>query len=97
MINGLAGLLAGFHQPFDMITMLGFLILLGTVVNNPILIVDQSRRNIESGAQSVLEAVTNALQMRLKPIVMSTMTTLWLSSAGVYSRRGVGSCIVVWG
>jgi multidrug efflux pump subunit AcrB len=29
-------------QPFDMITMLGFLILVGTVVNNPILILDQT-------------------------------------------------------
>ncbi|MDX1267412.1 MAG: efflux RND transporter permease subunit, partial [Oceanisphaera sp.] len=44
-VNGASSVLAqlglgGFHQPFDMITMLGFLILLGTVVNNPILIVD---------------------------------------------------------
>ena len=101
MINGLAGLLAGFHQPFDMITMLGFLILLGTVVNNPILIVDQSRRNIESGAQSVLEAVTNALQMRLKPIVMSTMTTLcglaplvFIPGEGSELYRGVGMIVL---
>jgi multidrug efflux pump subunit AcrB len=40
MINGVGALLGaiglgGFHQPFDMISMLGFLILMGTVVNNP--------------------------------------------------------------
>jgi multidrug efflux pump subunit AcrB len=33
-------------QPFDMITMLGFLILMGTVVNNPILVVEQARQNL---------------------------------------------------
>ena len=47
MINGVGALLGaiglgGFHQPFDMISMLGFLILMGTVVNNPILIVDRA-------------------------------------------------------
>jgi multidrug efflux pump subunit AcrB len=30
------------QQPFDMITMLGFLVLIGTVVNNPILIVERA-------------------------------------------------------
>ena len=33
--------------------MLGFLILMGTVVNNPILIVDQARYNLRNGAASV--------------------------------------------
>ncbi len=38
--------LTAISQPFNMITMLGFLILVGTVVNNPILIVDQALTNL---------------------------------------------------
>ncbi len=50
-MNGVGSLLpligvAPLSQPFDMITMLGFLILMGTVVNNPILVVDQARRRL---------------------------------------------------
>lgn len=105
-LNGIgAGLSAigigSFHQPFDMITMLGFLILLGTVVNNPILIVDQSRRNLEAGAESVYKAVIAALETRLKPIVMSTLTTLGglaplvlLPGEGAELYRGVGIIVV---
>ncbi len=100
-INGIGSITGTFHQPFDMITMLGFLILLGTVVNNPILIVDQSRRNLESTAMSVYEAVISALQTRLKPIVMSTMTTLcglaplvFIPGEGAELYRGVGMIVL---
>ncbi|WP_010604805.1 efflux RND transporter permease subunit [Pseudoalteromonas maricaloris] len=100
-INGIGSITGTFHQPFDMITMLGFLILLGTVVNNPILIVDQSRRNLESTAMSVYEAVISALQTRLKPIVMSTMTTLcglaplvFIPGEGSELYRGVGMIVL---
>ncbi|NKC18607.1 MULTISPECIES: efflux RND transporter permease subunit [Pseudoalteromonas] len=100
-INGIGSITGTFHQPFDMITMLGFLILLGTVVNNPILIVDQSRRNLESTAMSVYDAVISALQTRLKPIVMSTMTTLcglaplvFIPGEGSELYRGVGMIVL---
>ena len=49
--------IAPLSQPFDMITMLGFLILMGTVVNNPILVVDQARRRLHDKQLSVQEAV----------------------------------------
>ncbi|WP_299974670.1 efflux RND transporter permease subunit [uncultured Pseudoteredinibacter sp.] len=92
--------LAGFHQPFDMITMLGFLILLGTVVNNPILIVDQTRRFMEQGI-AVQEAVREAVKKRLKPILMSTATTLFglaplvlIPGEGTELYRGVGIIVL---
>ncbi|MBU2924958.1 efflux RND transporter permease subunit [Colwellia sp. 4_MG-2023] len=98
--NSVGSVVGGFHQPFDMITMLGFLILLGTVVNNPILIVDQSRRNLASGLKPY-KAVINALETRLKPIVMSTMTTLcglaplvFLPGEGSELYRGVGIIVL---
>lgn len=90
----------GTHQPFDMITMLGFLILLGTVVNNPILIVDQTRRILEQG-QSVKDAVRGAVSKRLKPILMSTATTIFglaplvlLPGEGTELYRGVGLIVL---
>jgi multidrug efflux pump subunit AcrB len=92
--------LDGGHQPFDMITMLGFLILLGTVVNNPILIVDQTRRFLEQG-ESVKDAVRNSVQKRLKPILMSTATTIFglaplvlLPGEGTELYRGVGVIVM---
>ena len=46
------------QQPFDMITMLGFLVLIGTVVNNPFLIVERAVSNLRKRSMDVLEAVT---------------------------------------
>ena len=93
------GINAG-HQPFDMITMLGFLILLGTVVNNPILIVDQTRRFLEKG-ENVRVAVRSAVEKRLKPILMSTTTTIFglaplvlLPGEGTELYRGVGVIVM---
>jgi len=89
-------------QPFDMITMLGFVILLGTVVNNPILIVEQARRNLEDKAVSVRDAVNQAVATRLRPILMSTATTVFglaplvfIPGAGTELYRGVGIVVLV--
>ncbi|MEA3298737.1 MAG: efflux RND transporter permease subunit [Pseudomonadota bacterium] len=92
----------GFHQPFDMITMLGFVILLGTVVNNPILIVDQARHNLRREGADVVEAVRDAVASRLRPILMSTATTVLglaplvlIPGAGTELYRGVGIVVMV--
>lgn len=66
--------LPALSQPFDLISMLGFLILVGTVVNNPILIVERARANAGAGLAAA-EAVTEALSVRLRPILMTTITT----------------------
>ena len=93
--------LSGIHQPLDMITMLGFLILLGTVVNNPILIVDQTRKNMQQQGISVVNAVKSAVEKRLMPILMSTSTTVFglaplvlLSGDGTELYRGVGIIVL---
>jgi multidrug efflux pump subunit AcrB len=99
---GLARLgLSSFHQPFDMITMLGFLILLGTVVNNPILIVDQTRRFVIEHGLKVKQAVRQAVAKRLKPILMSTATTIFglaplvlIPGEGTELYRGVGIIVL---
>jgi multidrug efflux pump subunit AcrB len=107
LLNGMGALLpalglAPLSQPFDMISMLGFLILMGTVVNNPILIVDQAVKNHHNGSLPV-DAVLNAVKLRLRPIMMSTLTTVFglaplvfIPGAGTELYRGVG-VIVMFG
>jgi len=88
------------RQPFDMISMLGFLILMGTVVNNPILIVHRALTSTREGA-GALEAVREAVESRLRPIAMSTVTTVFglaplvfLPGEGTELYRGVGAIVL---
>jgi multidrug efflux pump subunit AcrB len=88
-------------QPFDMIAMLGFLILMGTVVNNPILIVHQAMNNVRKGGMTANDAVRDAVETRLRPIAMSTLTTVcglaplvFLPGAGTELYRGVGAIVL---
>ncbi len=106
LMNGVGELMAmvglpEIHQPFDMISMLGFLILMGTVVNNPILIVDRAMRNMREGAASAREAVEEAVSARLRPIAMSTLTTIcglsplvFMPGEGTELYRGVGAIVL---
>jgi len=97
---GLVGL-DPFNQPFDVITMLGFLILIGTVVNNPILIVERATRDIEEDKLPIAEAVREATRTRLRPVMMSTITTVFgllplvvLPGAGAELYRGLGAIVL---
>jgi multidrug efflux pump subunit AcrB len=89
------------QQPLDMITMLGFLVLIGTVVNNPILIVERTMHNVREEGMAVYEAVQTALESRLRPILMSTITTVlglsplvFLPGAGTELYRGLGAIVL---
>ena len=55
-------------QPLDILTMLGFVILIGVVVNNAILIVHQSLNNIREEGMGHKEAVLDSVRTRLRPI-----------------------------
>ena len=88
-------------QPFDMITMLGFLILLGVVVNNPILIVDRTLTNLRQGMTDPAQAVREAVATRIRPIMMSMITTLFglaplvfIPGEGTELYRGVGVVVL---
>jgi multidrug efflux pump subunit AcrB len=87
-------------QPMDLLTMIGFIILLGLVVNNAILLVDQTRRAEREGL-SRDEAVEKALSVRMRPIFMSTFTTIFgmlplvlLPGEGSVIYRGLATAIV---
>ncbi len=89
------------NQPFDMITMLGFLVLIGTVVNNPILIVELAATNLKKSGTSIVDAVTEAVRIRLRPILMSTVTTIaglsplvFNPGAGTELYRGLGAIVL---
>ncbi len=93
--------LAAIQQPFDMITMLGFLILLGTAVNNPILIVERTMQNSRENGMNPLEAVKDAVASRLRPVLMTTCTTLmglsplvFIPGAGTELYRGLGAIVL---
>jgi len=80
--------------------MIGFVILLGLVVNNAILLVYQTRRAERAGLAR-RDAVAQAVQLRLRPILMSTLTSLFgmlplllVPGAGTELYRGLAAVIV---
>ena len=88
-------------QPLDMLTLLGFVILIGIVVNNAILLVHQTLFHIRSEAMSVHDAIMEATRNRIRPIFMSTLTSVFgmlplvvFPGAGSELYRGLGSVVV---
>ena len=88
-------------QPLDVLTMLGFVILVGTVVNNAILIVHQTLNNIRYREMEGLAAISESVRIRIRPIFMSTCTTILGMSPLVVSTgwgselyRGIGSVLI---
>ncbi|MEL7449361.1 MAG: efflux RND transporter permease subunit, partial [Pseudomonadota bacterium] len=87
-------------QPMDLLTMIGFITLMGLVVNNAILLVYQTRAAERDGVER-REAVRDALRMRLRPILMSTLTSLFgmlplllIPGPGTELYRGLAAVIV---
>ena len=88
-------------QPLDILTMLGFVILIGVVVNNAILIVHQSLNNIRDGGMEHKEAVVEATRTRLRPIYMSAATSVFgmlplavAPGPGSELYRGLGAVVL---
>ena len=80
--------------------MIGFIIVLGLIVNNAILLVHQSRAAEREG-MSRRDAVNTAVHLRLRPILMSTLTSIFgmlplllMPGAGTELYRGLASVIV---
>ena len=91
-----------FHfQALDMLTLLGFVILIGIVVNNAILLVHQTLYHIRSEGYSHADAIVEATRNRIRPIFMSTLTSVGgmlplvvFPGAGSEIYRGLGSVVV---
>ena len=67
------------YQALDMLTLLGFLILIGIVVNNSILLVLQTVDLIKKG-MSKKDAIFESARTRVRPIFMSTLTSIFFSN-----------------
>lgn len=88
-------------QSLDVLTMLGFVILIGTVVNNAILIVDQALQLIRQDGVTPKVAVIEGVRSRIRPMFMTTMTTVLgllplvlFPGAGSELYRGLGSVVL---
>ncbi|MHC4429331.1 MAG: efflux RND transporter permease subunit, partial [Planctomycetota bacterium] len=97
-------------QKMDVLTMLGFVILIGIVVNNAILIVHQTLNFMKPGADvgagrvgplPPREAVAEAVRTRIRPIFMGTLTSVGgmaplvlMPGSGSELYRGLGSVVV---
>ncbi len=89
------------QQSMDILTMLGFVILIGVVVNNAILIVHQALNNVHENRMDYREAVLESTKSRLRPIYMSAATSIFgmlplvlIPGAGSEMYRGLGSVLL---
>ncbi len=87
-------------QPLDMLTMLGFVILAGVVVNNSILMVEQTIWYRKNKKLKLNDCIIEATRNRIRPIFMSTLTSLFgltplllFPGAGSELYRGIGAVI----
>ncbi|MFT5049646.1 MAG: HAE1 family hydrophobic/amphiphilic exporter-1 [Chlamydiales bacterium] len=87
-------------QNLDVLTMLGFVILIGVVVNNAILIVHQAHNFMGAGMES-REAIRESVRSRVRPIFMSTLTSVggmaplvFMPGSGSELYRGLGSVVL---
>jgi len=87
-------------QPFDLVTALGFVILVGTVVNNAILVVDGALALLRQG-EPLVDALREGVRDRLRPIAMTTTTSLAgllplviSPGSGAELYRGIGAVVL---
>ncbi len=100
-VGGLALLNTFQTQPLDMLTLLGFIILVGIVVNNAILIVHQTLFHLNEEGLAPIAAIEEATRNRIRPIFMSTLTSVMgmmplvvFPGEGSELYRGLGAVVV---
>lgn len=93
--------IGGPPQSLDVLTMLGFIILVGTVVNNPILIVHHALQLIRNEGYTLEDAIADSVKTRIRPIFMTTLTTVFgllplvvFPGAGSELYRGLGAVVL---
>ena len=71
---GVAAVLVPGGQPIGVMAMLGFIVLAGVAVNDAVLLITTARQLIDEGRDPV-DALATAAGIRLRPILMTTLTT----------------------
>ncbi|MDA1260227.1 MAG: efflux RND transporter permease subunit [Planctomycetota bacterium] len=101
---GAAYALAYTHTPISVVVLLGAVILAGIVVNNAIVLVDRINRNRAKGME-VDEAILEGARARMRPILMTTVTTVlgmlpltgWLGGSEGMELRAPMAMVVITG
>ena len=98
--GGMLGLVAA-GEPLSMLSMLGFVILMGTVVNNGIVFVDYTNQ-LRIGGLERREALIATGKTRMRPILMTALTTILAMSMmifgkGMASQLGRGMSLAIAG
>lgn len=74
--------------PYSLMFMIGFVSLMGIVVNNAIILIDSANENINQG-NTRMESIIKSAKFRLKPILSTTLTTvigmMTLTSNGMFA------------
>jgi multidrug efflux pump subunit AcrB len=94
LVGGVLGLrVLGFiaFQPLDLLTMIGFIMMVGVIVNHAILLVDRTR-DAQNHGHSLEESIRQALNQRLRAILASTLTGA-LGALPMAINPGPGSVI----
>lgn len=95
---GLIGVFIGLlitQQPLGFMAFLGVIALAGIVINNAIVLIDRIKIEIEENNLEPARAVVEAAQRRLRPILLTTATTvgglipLWLGSGPLFEAMAV--------
>jgi HAE1 family hydrophobic/amphiphilic exporter-1 len=88
-------------QQLDVLTFLGFVILVGLVVNNAILLVHQTLHYLREERLAPLDAVREAVRVRVRPVFMTSLTTFFgqlplalIPGAGSELYRGLASVML---
>lgn len=74
MIGGVLGLVI-MNAPYGFMVLLGFFSLAGILINNGIVLIDRIETEREDGKE-MLDAILTACQARLRPILMTMLTTV---------------------
>ncbi|MEE9346212.1 MAG: efflux RND transporter permease subunit, partial [Methylococcales bacterium] len=82
------------HSIFGFFTILGIISLSGIIINNAIVLIDRIQIELESG-RNTMDAIISATHQRLRPILLTTATTiggmlpLWISHDPMFETMAV--------
>lgn len=90
VVGAVLGLLVS-GLPVDIGAMIGALMLIGIVVTNAIVLLDRVRQNEQS--MSIREAILEASVTRLRPIVMTAISTIFAMVPLLFGKEELGSLV----
>ncbi len=94
-VIGVVGGLLLFDSYFGFMTLLGIIALAGIVINNAIVLIDRIEIEIDQFGRSPREAIVESAQRRLRPILLTTFTTilglipLWLGGGPMWEPLAI--------